>query len=222
MKKICLQCGVEFETNRNYKKFCNTICNKKFHNNNAQKIKPEIVENCLYCNKKLNKKDYRQKFCNHSCSASYNNVGVNRYTNYDSIYCLECNTLLKSHQNKFCSISCTKIYNRRIIDTENKRKMLCGEKVDVRVLRKYIRTIKKLECSMCGGVEWFGRPMPLTMDHIDGNPTNDLLENLRLICPNCDRLTPTFGSKNMGRGRQSRGMKRYDRYDKTGVLTNVV
>lgn len=52
-------------------------------------------------------------------------------------------------------------------------------------------------CSICGQKPfWNGKELSLTLDHIDGNNTNDVLENLRWVCPNCDRQLDTFGSKN--------------------------
>ena len=56
-------------------------------------------------------------------------------------------------------------------------------------------------CCVCGLSEWNKQPIPLTCDHIDGNSQNCKIENFRLICANCDRQQPTFGSKNKGRGR---------------------
>lgn len=53
------------------------------------------------------------------------------------------------------------------------------------------------KCSICGQEPiWNGKPLTLTLDHIDGNNTNDVLSNLRWVCPNCDRQLDTFGSKN--------------------------
>jgi hypothetical protein len=54
-------------------------------------------------------------------------------------------------------------------------------------------------CERCGRTEWEGRPIPLELDHIDGDRTNNLLENLRLLCPNCHALTPTYRGRNIGR-----------------------
>ena len=51
-------------------------------------------------------------------------------------------------------------------------------------------------CSNCGGLEWLGQPIPLELDHLDGNKHNNQLDNLRLICPNCHALTPTYRGKN--------------------------
>jgi hypothetical protein len=43
-------------------------------------------------------------------------------------------------------------------------------------------------------------PLALVLDHIDGDPTNNRRENLRLICLNCDSRLPTYKSRNRGRG----------------------
>ncbi|MFP4635240.1 MAG: hypothetical protein ACLFRD_05215 [Nitriliruptoraceae bacterium] len=54
-------------------------------------------------------------------------------------------------------------------------------------------------CATCGGTRWLGEPMPLELDHIDGDRTNNLLSNLRLLCPNCHAQTPTYRGRNIGR-----------------------
>lgn len=54
------------------------------------------------------------------------------------------------------------------------------------------------KCAICGQPpEWNGKPLTLTLDHIDGDNKNDVLENLRWVCPNCDRQLDTFCSKNI-------------------------
>lgn len=45
------------------------------------------------------------------------------------------------------------------------------------------------ECKLS---EWNGERLVLQVDHIDGNNTNDAIENLRLLCPNCHSQTETF------------------------------
>lgn len=51
------------------------------------------------------------------------------------------------------------------------------------------------ECSICFTVEWAGKRLVLHLDHIDGNPLHNTIENYRLLCPNCHSQTPTWGNK---------------------------
>jgi len=52
------------------------------------------------------------------------------------------------------------------------------------------------KCSICGITEWQNKPLVCHLDHIDGNPQNHRIENLRMMCPNCHSQTDTYGSKN--------------------------
>jgi len=52
-------------------------------------------------------------------------------------------------------------------------------------------------CSNCQLTEWLGKPIPLELDHIDGNHENNNLLNVRFLCPNCHTLTPTYRGKKL-------------------------
>ena len=68
------------------------------------------------------------------------------------------------------------------------------------VLRRwYSKENIDYKCTICGlPGEWQGKPLTLTLDHINGINNDDRLENLRWVCPNCDRQLDTFAGKNVG------------------------
>ena len=78
------------------------------------------------------------------------------------------------------------------------------DSVDSRLLKNYLLDTRGHCCEVCGITEWMNKPAPLELDHKDGNPNNNALENVRLICPNCHAQTATYKGKNMGSGRYSR------------------
>ncbi len=55
-------------------------------------------------------------------------------------------------------------------------------------------------CYICGlGPVWRDRELVLRLDHINGRREDNRLENLRMVCPNCDSQLPTFAGRNRGR-----------------------
>jgi hypothetical protein len=66
--------------------------------------------------------------------------------------------------------------------------------------RLFAADIKKVECEECGWkkVSEDGR-IPLELDHINGMRTDNRLENLRILCPNCHSLKPTHRGRNKKR-----------------------
>ncbi len=69
-----------------------------------------------------------------------------------------------------------------------------NQKIGTHALKLKLLKAKIFEpiCSNCKNTEWMGNPIPLELDHIDGN--NE--DNLRLLCPNCHAQTDTYRGKN--------------------------
>lgn len=50
-------------------------------------------------------------------------------------------------------------------------------------------------CAECGIAEWRGKTLVIQLDHVNGDSSDNRLDNLRMLCPNCHSQTETFCKK---------------------------
>ena len=188
---------------------------------NFNKIKDiEII--CLECNINFQSKiSENRKFCSQSCSASFNNKKRIKSDEYATNtkkririrkigkqigICICCDKeIYKNNGNdvrKYCSSKCQQIYQRDCKIKDNTASSW--------TLKKYLIEKNGNSCMECGWdkVNPTTGNVPIELEHIDGNSENNNLDNLKLLCPNCHSLTPTYKALNLGNGR----FKRRERY----------
>lgn len=84
----------------------------------------------------------------------------------------------------------TSHFINKVILHENHGKKFNRNKINKQILiATYGYACSNSECKLS---TWDGERLVLQVDHIDGNNTNDAIENLRLLCPNCHSRTETF------------------------------
>lgn len=52
------------------------------------------------------------------------------------------------------------------------------------------------KCYACKNTSWMGKPIPIELEHINGNRFDNRIENLTILCPNCHAQTTTYRGKN--------------------------
>lgn len=71
--------------------------------------------------------------------------------------------------------------------------------------RLYKEGIKERKCELCGQNEyWFGKKMSLILDHINGVWNDNRLENLQIVCANCNATLDTHCGKNKSKKRKAK------------------
>lgn len=57
--------------------------------------------------------------------------------------------------------------------------------------------LKEYKCEICGCNKWNDSQISLQLHHINGDDTDNRLENLQILCPNCHSQTDNFCGKNV-------------------------
>lgn len=77
-----------------------------------------------------------------------------------------------------------KLCEHSSLNTSNAKEML------------YRLKLKENKCEICGISEWQGNPIVCQLHHINGDSTDNRIENLQILCPNCHSQTDNFCSRN--------------------------
>lgn len=175
---------------------------------------------CRQCGKQCIGK-HQKVFCSQSCSATYSNK--RRWKDLiETTNCNYCDIEYKYHirreNGKYCSVKCQHRHNAKL-RRERNYKLIESNQIDLayksestqrRWVKKYLIDKYGEKCMVCGWneVNVYTNIIPIQLDHIDGNPHNQSLDNCQLVCPNHHSLTEFYGSRGQGRKVELGGYKR--------------
>lgn len=116
--------------------------------------------------------------------------------------CKRCGTEPARSSQRYCSNACQMLFAFE----ERYAEWLAGGQpwVHNEALRSALIKRDGRRCDSCKETQWLGQPIPLEVNHKDGNHKNCGRDNVHLLCPNCHALTPNYRALNRGNGRQKR------------------
>ena len=207
----CANCGkdkhvpaAEFNRSR-YKEdkkwFCNSKCAAQHKHNNSL-----VTTECPVCGTSFTRRKCDiSKCCSTSCAnilrfsdeeerikiSLANRPGASRE---DLHFCAYCGKFIKSSRKAYCSIKCTTAAHWRdvfntIKETGSFPVSTHGE-TDRRVAKKFLVETVGNKCAICGRDD-----CKLVVDHINGDACDSSVNNLRLLCEDCDRASDTYKNK---------------------------
>lgn len=150
------------------------------------------------CARGFSTKERREEISN-KVSLTLGGKGKNRSRNS---VCPICNKPVGRNK-KTCSRECAQELRWKNIEANGKWQ----DTLNPAPIKKYLIARNGYKCEICKTEIWNGKPIPLVLDHIDGNSDNVNLNNFRLVCRNCDGQLETFAGKNVGKGNSKKRWK---------------
>lgn len=185
-KLICEECGKEF-TSKRKKRFCSRSCSAKSTNRKRRHSTESKLKTSATIRKRLHSDPisevYTDQFCK-NCGKEITTVTVKK---------------------EFCCMRCKFEYERaEKINNWLKEPEKYNTHYILDFIRDYLIEKSDNKCSKCGWseVNQFTCKIPLQIHHIDGDCTNNRIENLEVLCPNCHSLTDNFCSRNKGKSKR--------------------
>ncbi len=66
--------------------------------------------------------------------------------------------------------------------------------------------LKENRCEICGITRWMGKPVSMQLHHMNGDGSDNRIQNLQLLCGTCHSQTDTYGGRN-GHRKRSRHLR---------------
>lgn len=202
IKKICINCGQEFECTFDRAKYCSNACKSAYRRKSKGKLR-----NCKYCGKEFfalyHEDNGFTEFCSKECSSKF--AYEDKLLLEKEKICKECGKIFIDKfpfRKQCCSEICKQNRAKRLrIESRVRRgitkcgfvgkggaskkgkehhsyKSGIGEYREIKYNYMKENNIPEL-CEICGSTEF------LVVHHIDHNRNNNNIENLQLVCRSC-------------------------------------
>ncbi len=153
--------------------------------------------------------------CNQNVGGSNPFTGSISSSSISKMPCVNCSNPTKRKSYKYCSNKCQADFQYKRFIEKWRVGAIDGNKGQQfpqlsNHLKRFLMEKFGSKCCLCDWAKThpITKRIPLEINHIDGNASNNEENNLQLLCPNCHSLTPNFRNLNKGNGRISRRKQR--------------
>lgn len=192
---ICEKCGKEIDVIYGSGRFCSRECANSRDNSGKY-----IDRKCVDCGKDVsvvNTMPIQFVKCSECINPKKEKIVKSKQQ------CKNCGNEVSKISSIFCSTQCSADFKFK----ESCEKIIKSNGIgfDSRALKRFLLYKYGNKCSICGMHEWMGKEIPIVIDHINGRASENNLDNVRLVCANCDAQLPTYKSKNKNSDRKRSG-----------------
>ena len=207
---------------RNSHHFCSLQCRNEWRSRNIRGEKHPSWNSekvlCDFCGKEMTRQQcrieqYKHQFCSRECVAQWvsENQSGERHPNWkgglQKVECSNCGRELKRELSQvekqewfFCSYECKSEFESRQFSGENSPNWRGGKSFEPypaefnERLKEKVRERDNRICQYCGVEENIvgGKKIKMVVHHIDGDKTNNSMENLVTVCSGCNSHLESF------------------------------
>lgn len=117
--------------------------------------------------------------------------------------CAACGAVLSRYRKTYCNNTCQQnhrfnLFVERWLGDDTYNPVQANYRIAPASVRRALIFLRGNKCETCGWCEVNKNTgkVPIQIHHEDGDDRNNRPHNVKLLCPNCHSLTPTWGAKN--------------------------
>lgn len=160
--------------------------------------------NCEHCSQKIDGFYGSGRFCNRKCACAFSTKEKRQEINLAVSKKLTGRSFSSEGQFKKGYDSRRRKFNQqdwaKAVEVNQIRLKELYESLDWNELplpekRRRILQEQENKCLKCRINEWMGESVVLELHHVDGNDSNNVRQNLQILCPNCHSQTDNWCRK---------------------------